>query len=1028
MTEAVSKLPILQDPGDCHAEWRRPEAAAAPLELAAVRERLAAGRGPRYWRSLEEVAATPEFAQMLEREFPRFAAEWPSDVSRRNFLQLAAAGLGLAGLTACTRQPIEKIVPYVRQPEELVPGRPLLFATAMPLVGRAVPLLAESHEGRPTKVEGNPEHAASGGATSAIAQASVLGLYDPDRSQAPVYLGRAATWQEFDRQLGVVMGAQAGSGGAGLRLLTGPVTSPTEAAAIQGLLASYPQAKWHRWDPLHEDRALAGSLAAFGRALDVRYDLAKADVVLALDSDFLVGGAGAVRYARDFAARRKVTPEASGMNRLYVAEASPSATGTMADHRLALRPSQFPQLVLALAAALGVPGSSAPAGLDAATRRWSEAAARDLAAHRGRSLVIAGEALSAAAHAVVHAINAALGAAGETAIYSEAAEVDPVDAGASLAALTADLRAGQVDVLLVAGVNPVYDAPAGLDFASAINNGRTFTAHLGLHADETAELCRWHLPAAHYLESWGDARAFDGSVCLIQPLIEPLYGGRSLAEVVAAAGGRAGASGFDLLREQWQALSDDDFRRALHDGFVAGTEPPALAPEPGAGVAAALAELASAAPAEGFELALRPDPSVLDGRFANNGWLQECPKPITKLTWDNVLLLSPRSAQEIGASNEQVVDIEVAGRRLRAPAWILPGQPDGVATLHLGYGRARGGRVAEGCGVNAFALQGSTAEWNLQGASLAPADEKRPLACTQGHYAIEGWLEEESHEAERRHLVREASLEQYRADPAFVRAADEKHIDATTSFAPGFDYGQGYAWGMTIDLNACTGCNACVVACVAENNIPVVGRDQVRRGREMQWIRVDRYFRGGLDEPEAIVHQPVLCMQCEQAPCETVCPVAATTHSSEGLNDMVYNRCVGTRYCANNCPYKVRRFNFLLYQDWETPQLKLARNPDVTVRSRGVMEKCTYCVQRINHARIEAERERRTIRDGEARTACQQACPADAIVFGNLNDPEARVTKSKRDPRNYALLAELGTRPRTTYLAIVRNPNPELAG
>ncbi|KAB2959970.1 MAG: 4Fe-4S dicluster domain-containing protein, partial [Thermoanaerobaculia bacterium] len=437
---------------------------------------------------------------------------------------------------------------------------------------------------------------------------------------------------------------------------------------------------------------------------------------------------------------------------------------------------------------------------------------------------------------------------------------------------------------------------------------------------------------------------------------------------------------------------------------------------------------ARSGPAAGYELALRPDPTVLDGRFANNGWLQECPKPITKLTWDNVLLLSPRTAQELGVGNEQVVAVEVAGRRQSAPAWILPGQADGVATLHLGYGRARGGRVADGCGVSAFALQGGEADWNLAGATLAATGEKRALACTQGHYAIEGWLEEESSEAERRHLVREASLETYRANPSFVKDADEKHIDPEASFAPGHDYSQGYAWGMTIDLNACTGCNACVVACVAENNIPVVGRDQVRRGREMQWIRVDRYFRGGLDEPEAIVHQPVLCMQCEQAPCETVCPVAATTHSSEGLNDMVYNRCVGTRYCANNCPYKVRRFNFLLYQDWETPQLKLARNPDVTVRSRGVMEKCTYCVQRINHARVAAERESRTIRDGEARTACQQACPADAITFGNLNDPEARVTKSKRDPRNYALLAELGTRPRTTYLAIVRNPNPELVG
>ena len=583
MTDVVSKLPILPDDGDCHAEWRRPAAApGAALDLAVVRERLAGARGPRYWRSLEEVAATPEFGEMLHREFPRFAAEWPSDVSRRNFLQLAAASLGLAGLTACTRQPIEKIVPYVRQPEEIVPGRPLFFATAMPLAGWALPLLAESHEGRPTKLEGNPEHPASGGAIPAIAQAAVLGLYDPDRSQAPSYLGRISTWQEFSRQLVTVLGAQAAAEGAGLRLLTGPVTSPSEAAGIAALLAYYPKARWHRWDALRSDEAHHGALQAFGRPVGLHYDLAQADVVLALDSDFLVSGPGAVRYARDFADRRRVTPDAAGMNRLYVAEATPSPTGTMADHRLPVRPSALPQLVLALAAAVGVPGVAAGAGLDAAAARWIAAAGRDLAAHRGRALVVAGDTLPAAAHALVHAINAALGAAGATVRYQEPAEADPVDGVESLAALAADLRAGAVDVLLISGVNPVYDAPADLDFGKALNNGQTFTIHHGLYADETAELCRWHLPAAHFLEAWGDARAYDGSVCLVQPLIEPLYGGKSLIELLAAVGGRADAAGYDLVREHWQAVADDDLVRAFHDGFLPGSAPAALAIGPGA--------------------------------------------------------------------------------------------------------------------------------------------------------------------------------------------------------------------------------------------------------------------------------------------------------------------------------------------------------------------------------------------------------------------------------------------------------------
>ncbi len=1034
MSDVSSPVPTAAPAGDCHAEWKRPPAEKPPLDLATVRGRLEGQRGPQYWRSLEEVAATPEFEELLHREFPRFAAEWPAGVSRRNFLQLAGASLGLAGLTACTRQPIERIVPYVKQPEEILPGRPLHFATAATLSGFATGLLVESHEGRPTKIEGNPDHPASQGATDAVTQASILGLYDPDRSQTTLELGRISTWRGLATALMAALGEQSAKSGAGLRILTGPVTGPTEAALMEQLLADYPEAVWHRWDPLGADHQRRGVAAAFGAPHSIRYEVGRADVLVALDADFLTQGAGAVRHAREFAARRRVTVDGPQMNRLYVAEVSPSPTGSVADHRLPVRPSQLPALVRALAARVGVDGVAAPADLEPRLERFAAAAAADLAAHRGRALVVAGESLPAAAHALIAAINDALGATGETVVYGEPIEARPVDGLASLADLARALRAGAVDLLVISGVNPVYDAPADLDFAAALHQDKTLRVHHGLYADETAEHCQWHLPAAHYLESWGDARAVDGTVSLVQPLIEPLYGGKSLAELIAALLGRTEASGYDLLQEHWQEKLgepsfEDAFRRALHDGLVAGSAlvPAAVALAPDAAAAAAAA-LAAAPAASGLELALRPDASVLDGRFANNGWLQELPKPITKLTWDNPVMLSPRTAEALGVHNEDLVEIEAGGRRLSAPAWILPGQADGTALLHLGYGRRRAGRIADGLGVSAFALQTSEARWNLAGVTVRKARGTKPLACTQGHYAIRGWLADETEEAERRHLVRVGTLERFRDNPAFAADYEHEGLDPNLSLMPGFDYSRGHAWAMTIDLGACTGCNACVVACQAENNIPVVGQDQVRRGREMHWIRIDRYFRGGLDEPEGIVSQPIVCMQCEQAPCEVVCPVAATVHSSDGLNDMVYNRCVGTRYCSNNCPYKVRRFNFLLYQDWETPQFKLQRNPDVSVRSRGVMEKCTYCVQRINRVRIAAERDGRRVEDGAIQTACQQACPSQAIHFGDLNDPASKVAATKRDPRNYVLLGELGTRPRTSYLAVVQNPNPELAG
>ncbi len=1032
---ALAETPAASPPGgDCHVEWKKSavEMASTPgLDLAAARARLESRGGATYWRSLEELAETPAFGELLDREFPRFAAEWPDGVSRRNFLQLAAASLGLAGLTACTRQPIEKIVPYVRQAEEFLPGKPVLFATSMALSGFATGLLIESHNGRPTKVEGNPEHPASLGASDAVTQASVLGLYDPDRSQAIRYLGNSATWTALNQQITASLNAQSAFGGAGIRLLTGPVTSPTEARLISALLASYPQARWHRWDALAQDGATNGLTAAFGAPAGMRFDLAKAEVILALESDFLTAGAGAVRYARDFADRRRVGHGQTAMNRLYVAESSPTATGTVADHRLRLRPSQLGSVVLALAAELGVPGASAPA-LEPALAKWVATTARDLAAHRGTALVVAGDSLPAAAHTLVAAVNDVLGASGSTLLYSAPIAVDPVDHLASLTALVDEMKAGKVDLLLVSGVNPVYDAPADLDVAAVFQSSSALRIHHGLHDDETAAYCQWHVPATHYLESWGDARAYDGTVSLVQPLIEPLYGGKTASEMLAALLGRSTDDAYTLLRETWEAqiggeTFESAFRKLLHDGLLpASALPPTQPALAAAGVAAAMQALA-AEPAGGeLELALRPDPSVLDGRFANNGWLQELPKPITKLTWDNAILLSPRTAERLGVRGNDVAELTAPdGRKLIGPVWLLPGQADGVATVHLGYGRTRAGRVANGIGFNAFAAQTAASRWGRGSVTLRATGDTLELATTQGHQSID-WMREEGEQAAERAIVRQTTLPEFEKNPHFAHEGAHGELDTSASFNPGFEY-KGYAWGMVIDLNACNGCNACVVACQSENNIPVVGKDQVARGREMQWIRIDRYFQGDVDQPSAIVSQPIVCMQCEQAPCEVVCPVAATTHSTEGLNDMVYNRCVGTRYCANNCPYKVRRFNFLLYQDWNTEQFKLQRNPDVTVRSRGVMEKCTYCVQRINRARLPADRDLRQVADGDIQTACQQACPPQAISFGNLNDPAAKVVSAKQNPRNYALLEELGTRPRTTYLAMVKNPNPELS-
>jgi molybdopterin-containing oxidoreductase family iron-sulfur binding subunit len=1000
------------------------------LDLAGVRARLEKARGREYWRSLDDLASTKEFQDLLVREFPQQAIGWSEDEDanqgRRNFLKLMGASLALAGLTACTRQPTEHIAPYIRQPEDLVPGKPLFYATATTLHGVASGVLVESHEGRPTKVEGNPEHPATLGACDAFSQASVLQLYDPDRSQTLLLDGEIKAWGDFLGSLREALAQQKLKNGAGLRILTETVTSPAMAEQLRGIQKLYPGAKWHQWEPAGPHSARAAANLTFGAPINTYYDLSKADVVLSLDADFLASGAASLRYTRQFAARRRVQGGQTTMSRLYVVEPMPTPTGTKADHRLPLRAGDIEEFAWALATALGA-ANGPKNGDNGDIYKWIGPLSRDLLRHPGASLVIAGDHQPPIVHALAHVMNDKLGNVGKTVFYTDPIEASPVDQLASLHDLVKDLDAGAVDLLLILGGNPVFTSPVELWMRDRIQKAG-FRAHLSLFDDETSDVCQWRLPEAHYLEAWGDARAFDGTVSIQQPLIQPLYNGRSAYQVLQMLLEQPEKSGYEIIKGHWKAqYKGADFeswwRRVVHDGVMPNTALPTKTP---AIQGAAITQPAPKRRMAGrLEVIFRPDPTIYDGRFANNGWLQELPKPVTKLTWDNAAIMGPGTAKrldvyyedtlDLGGQGVPMVELSYQGRKLRAPVWIQPGHIDGAVTLHLGYGRTKAGRAGTGMGFNPYGLRTSRALWQDLGMEALKAPGRYLMATTQNQHALDT----------RRHIIHKGELADYLKEPESVHEGAETPPRELTLY-PDWKY-QGYAWGMAIDLNACTGCGACVVACQAENNIPVVGKDQVRRSRAMHWLRVDAYYNGEINEP-AIYNQPVPCMHCEDAPCELVCPVQATTHSSEGLNDMVYNRCVGTRYCSNNCPYKVRRFNFYLFSDYETPSLKLLNNPDVTVRSRGVMEKCTYCVQRINYAKIESEKQDRTVRDGEIQTACQATCPAEAIVFGNINDPASRVAKMKAEKLNYGMLADLNTRPRTTYLASLRNPNPEIEG
>ncbi|MBA3355128.1 MAG: TAT-variant-translocated molybdopterin oxidoreductase [Pyrinomonadaceae bacterium] len=1063
------------------------------INFKVMRDRIVGSEdGKNFWRSLEELGNSPEFREFVQREYPQHAEEWDDPVERRTFLKLMGASLALAGLSGCVYQPPEKIVPYVRQPQEAVPGKALFFATAATLAGIATPLLARSNEGRPTKIEGNPDHPnnrsadsvdSGSSATDLFAQASILDLYDPDRSQTVTYRDEIRTWTTFLGEMRTALDEQRPKQGIGLRFLTETVTSPSLGAQLKAILAEFPQAKWHQYEPVNRDNARAGAITALGQPVNTIYHFDQADRILSLDADFLSGAPGTLRYARDFAARRRVTEEKRKMSRLYVVETTATTTGASADHRWSIRPSEMEGIAHLVASRFGIQfeptNAAGNLGITPSWARdgssWIEPLVRDLQQHKGASVVIAGNEASPVVHALAHAMNNALGSVGKTVSYTDPVEANAVDQKESLRELVQDIDAGRVELLVILGGNPAYNTPADLK----LDQNRLFKTklrvHLSSHKDETSELCHWHIPEAHYLESWGDTRSFDGTATIVQPLIEPLYGSKTAHEVLAVFSEQYDRKAYDIVRDYWRVAGRQEaggsrqtaggsapsstqepaavptvnqsaefevwWRKTLHDGFVPNSELPGktfsiktesrdITNAGGTPAPPAVSDIRHPAPGS-FEVVFRTDPSIFDGRFANNGWLQELPKPLTKLTWDNAALVSPNTARRLGLENtigwkggEILVDnitIQHRGQSITCPTWIMPGQPDDVITLHLGYGRQRAGRIGNKRGFNAYTIRTSDSPWTAAGVKVDRALGQFQLAVTQLHFNMEG-----------RDILRTNTLEEYLQDghgnSKGEHSGEKTHVPAPDETLYGNEHKyEGYAWGMAIDANSCVGCNACIVACQSENNIPIVGKEQVVRSREMHWLRVDTYFQGHEpSNPEGTYFMPVPCMHCENAPCEPVCPVHATVHSAEGINDMVYNRCVGTRYCSNNCPYKVRRFNFLLYQDWDTPTYQLMRNPEVSVRSRGVMEKCTYCIQRIQEAKIGAGLENRPVRDGEIVTACQAVCPTEAIVFGDINDPNSRVAKMKADRRNYSLLSDLNTRPRTTYLGALRNPNPEI--
>ena len=1004
----------------------------------------------RFWRSPADLEG--RLGDLHSGEFMPGASDRPSGASRRDFLRIMGASMAMAGLSAC-RRPVEQVLPYTRQPEEIIPGEPLYYATGMPYRGVLRPILVKSHEGRPTKIEGNPEHPMSWGATGGFEQASILNMYDPDRSQRVLRQGVGSEWREFVRL------AQELDGTTRIAVVSPPTSSPT-IRSLRGRLAErFPEMQWITYAPEGDDPSRTGLRTTEGRTVRPLYRFSNAEVIVSLDSDFLGPTeinllSNTAEYAQN---RRMASPE-DIPGRLYVVESNYSLTGGMADHRKRLRSGDIPAFAQALASQLGIGGLPGQSAMEDALLH---AMARDVQAAGPRAVVVAGDTQPPEVHALAAAINQALGAVGSTVSYLDVGDDEEFSQIERFAALAADMHAGEIDLLLMLGVNPVYSAPPELDFAGGMERVAR-TVHLGLHLDETGQAAEWHIPQAHYLEAWGDGRAYDGTLSVVQPLIAPLYeAAKSDVELLGLLVTGMDTPGYDLVREQWSAYLPDDaeqaWRRALHDGFLPDSGYPETTP-----VLEALSLTAASPGEEEIEVVIRLDPTVLDGSYANNAWMMELPDPTTKIVWDNVALIGPAMAERLGVSPKydkgryvvDVLEITVDGRSVRLPAWIQPGLPDRSVHLTMGYGRnistvrpprkARffdldhysdiyaDGPLANGVGENVSVLRRADMRRVLSGAEVKTTGDTWTISTTQEHGYMEG-----------RPLFRKATLSEFRERPTFAPDAvpplygQEEWEDYPAlwqkqhpSEQPATTENPYYEnqWGMVIDLNTCTGCNACVVACNSENNVQMVGKEEVGLGREMHWLRIDRYFVSGEEDTDnpAMVVQPVPCMHCENAPCEAVCPVAATVHSPDGTNQMIYNRCIGTRYCSNNCPYKVRRFSFFNWTKTLPETVQMAQNPNVTVRFRGVMEKCSYCIQRIRGAQQTARLADRALHDGEVKTACQQACGMQSITFGDLNNPDSAVVQARKNPRRYEMLAELSVKPRTSYLARVTNPNPEL--
>jgi molybdopterin-containing oxidoreductase family iron-sulfur binding subunit len=1028
---------------------------------------LSAGKGPSMWRSLEDKArSADELTQLAQEEQPGgFITDLLSPkalVSRRSFVQGSSIAALAAGLQGCVRRPKNEILPYSKAPEYLVPGIASHFATVTSRGRDALGVVVTSHDGRPTKVEGNEQHTRSLGGTDVRAQAYVWDLYDPDRSQSPARRsGNAlvdATDADFDAALKDLAAKHAKDKGAGLRILAPISNSPSFRRLRDKVIEKFPEARFHTYSPVNDDNAREGARMAFqGSPYTPVYDYAKSAVTLSLGSDFLGSEPGSVAAGKRFGLTRMLRSSEATMSRLYVLESNFTVTGSMADHRLRVPNADIEWFARALVVVLAARGATELKPIvdllqrvegalqsEAVDLQWLDAVADDLIANRGRSLVIPGAGQSARVHALASVMNGALGNFGRTSFFGPVIDPDDSTSRASIVELAND--ADQISSLVILGGNPVYDAPADIGLGELLDRDGLTSIHVATHRNETSERCSWHAPLAHELEAWGDQQALDGSVTVQQPLIAPLYGGRSEIELLATLAGEKKTSGHDLVRETQAGLIDSNtkgllaygipatdlssdvvWRRALHAGVLLNPAP-SKPPVNFTGIVEALMSFRSRKPVgkDNVEVVFEPDPALWDGTHANNLWALELPSPMTKLVWDNAALISPTMARELGVKNGQMLRLSKGDAKVEIPAWIVPGHADYSVTLTLGWGRTAAGRYGNGKGFDVNPLRSSDSMDFTDGVTVEPLRETYNLVQTQTHNRMEG-----------RPIAIDATLEEYKKEPDF---ASYRSVDpvSTPPLWKQVDYSEGHKWGMTIDLNGCTGCNACVVACQSENNIPVVGKFEVERGREMHWLRIDRYFVGDDENNPDVALQPVTCQQCEEAPCENVCPVNATVHSTEGLNDMVYNRCVGTRYCANNCPYKVRRFNYLdwhghlddkfgWYEDFPESR-KLQFNPNVTVRMRGVMEKCTYCVQRIEKGKLSAKLDGRALRDGEIRSACQQACPTGAITFGDLNDPKSKVSKLAAVDRTYKLLAEIGARPRTSFLARIRNPNPKLKG